>query len=92
MEYGTLVPFFLIPITFQEKTELKLRSPKRSQARAKNIGQAQGKLLNKGGSSVLTVLYFIQGKKSTSRMVSEPVNSITILSMPIPIPPVGGIP
>ena len=35
---------------------------------------------------------FIVGKSKTSRIAGESVKSITILSMPKPIPPVGGIP
>ena len=35
---------------------------------------------------------FIVGKRSTSRIAGESVSSITILSMPNPMPPVGGIP
>jgi len=35
---------------------------------------------------------FIVGKNKTSRIAGESVSSITIRSMPKPIPPVGGIP
>lgn len=35
---------------------------------------------------------FIVGNKSTSRMERESVRNITILSMPMPRPPVGGMP
>lgn len=35
---------------------------------------------------------FIVGKKSTSLIAGESVRSITIRSMPNPMPPVGGIP
>ena len=37
-------------------------------------------------------MLFIVGNSKTSLMAAESVNSITILSMPNPIPPVGGIP
>jgi hypothetical protein len=42
--------------------------------------------------SVGPPVYLSAGKSTTSRMVRRPVSSITKRSMPMPIPPVGGMP